>query len=101
MVDFTRGYGSTQSDLQDHKDRKHQGYADLLQVLQLEHTVVFFPLACTYNCALAEDTWRAFMDCLGLDAKAQVNILQTAATAMCLGFSTMVDIRHGSFIQPG
>ena len=101
MVDFTRGYGSSREDLKAHEDHKWVRYRGLMQTLQREHTVEFFPLACTYNGALAEDTWKEFMKCLGLDAKAQTHVLQTAAKAICSGFSTMVDIRHGSFIQPG
>ncbi len=96
MVDLVRGYGSSQQNLLEHETRKRGIYADLLQELQQHHTVHFFLLACTYNGAIAEDTWCTFMSTLGLDKKAQLNVLQTAAKAICLGFSAMVDIRHGS-----
>ena len=42
---------------------------------------------------IAEDTWRAFMTCLGSDDDAQLKVLSIAAHALCVGFSTMVDIR--------
>ncbi len=96
MVDLVRRCGSSRQDLQNHEVRKHVIFADLLQELRKQHTVQFFPLACTYNGAIAEDTWRAFMTTLGLDDKAQLNVLRTAAKAICLGFCAMVDIRHGS-----
>ncbi len=99
MVDLVRGYGFSRQDLQDHETRKRGIYANLLQALQQHHTVQFFPLACTYNGAIAEDTWRAFMTTLGLDNKAQLNVLRMAAKAICLGFSAMVDIRHGSLFS--
>ena len=57
----------------------------------------FFPLVASYNGAIAEDTWRSFMDRLELDDKSQTKVLYTAAQALCVGFSTMVDIRLSSF----
>ncbi len=95
MVDLTCGYGYSREDLWEHEARKNRNYTELLEA---QHTVKFFPLACTYNGALAEDTWRTFMTCLGLEDKAQHCVLQEAVKAICLGFSTMVDIRHGSFV---
>jgi hypothetical protein len=37
--------------------------------------VKFYPLASTYHCAIAEDAWRACLDRLGIDSKAQEDIL--------------------------
>jgi len=99
MVDLTRGYGHKREHLLTHESRKREVYTQMLQSLRERHTIKFFPLACTYNGAIAEDTWRAFMDRLGLDAKAQIEVLQAAAKAICLSFSTMVDIRHGALLN--
>ena len=62
--------------------------------LKKEHSSVeFFPLVASYNGAIAVDTWKACVDRLNLDAKHQERVLLTAAQALCIGFSTMVDIR--------
>jgi hypothetical protein len=50
----------------------------------------------TYHCAIAEDAWRACLDRLGIDSKAQEEILLTAVKAICIEFSSMVNIRYGS-----
>ena len=96
LVDFTRGYGSLLTELRAQEDTKRQKYADLMQALQIQHMVEFFPLVCGYGGAVAVDTWRALMDTLELEAKDQEKVLKTAIRAICVGFSTMVDIRHGS-----
>ena len=94
IVDFTRGNGNTREDLRLLEDRKRRKYARLLAVIRERHACVeFFPLVTTYNGAIAEDTWRAFMTRLGLDDDAQHKVLSIAAHALCVGFSTMVDIR--------
>ena len=98
IVDFTRGHGNTREDLKRPEDRKRRKYATLLAALRERHAYVeFFPLVASYNGAIAEDTWRAFMDRLGLDEKAQNKVLYIAAHALCVGFNTMVDIRLSSF----
>lgn len=100
MVDFTRGYGSSREDLQKHEEEKCGKYASLVETLKRTHTVEFFPLACTYNGAIAEDSWRKLMECLEIDSsKAQDKVLKTATKAICMGFSTMVDIRLGCLTQ--
>lgn len=98
IVDFTRGHGNTREDLRRLEERKQQKYADLIAAIRMRHAnVEFFPLATSYNGAIAEDTWREFMTRLGLDDKAQSQVLYTAAHALCIGFSTMVDIRLSCF----
>jgi hypothetical protein len=59
--------------------------------------VRFYPLASSYNGAVAEDTWRVRLDRMGVAKKAQYFILLTAVQAICEGFSNMVDFRHGAF----
>ena len=94
IVDFTRGNGNTREDLKLLEDRKRRKYARLLAAIRQQHAYVeFFPLVTTYNGAIAEDTWRAFMTRLGLDDDAQHKVLSIAAHSLCVGFSTMVDIR--------
>ena len=68
----------------------------MVTALSAVHMVEFYPLACTYSGAIAEDTWRKFMNCLELSEKAQEKILKTAIRAVAIGFSTMADIRLGS-----
>lgn len=98
LADFTRGSGSTRADLKKLEDTKHTKYNSLLVALRKNHAhVEFFPLASTFNGAIAEDTWRAFMYRIGIvDIKHQDDVLHIAAQAICLGFSNMVDIRHSS-----
>jgi hypothetical protein len=56
--------------------------------------VEFIPLASTYNGAIPEGTWKDFMYKIGINnTKSQDDVLHTAAQAICLGFSTMVDIQ--------
>ncbi len=43
------------------------------------------------------DTWRKLMDVLEIPARAQEQVLRLAVRAICIGFSTMVDIRYGCF----
>lgn len=94
IVDFTRGAGNNLAELRKVEERKRAVYSELISSLQhLNSSVEFFPLATTYNGAIAVDTWRACMNRLGLDDKAQTKVLYTAAHALCIGFSTMVDIR--------
>jgi hypothetical protein len=76
LVDFTRGYGSTREELAQQE---------------------FYPLACSYNRWIAVDTWRKLMDLLEIPALAQERVLRLAVRAICIGFCTMVDIRHGCF----
>ena len=95
LVDFTRGYGSTREDLTKLEDLKVAAYEVLLRDLNRAHMVEFFPLACGYNGAIAVNTWKTLMDRLDIPPKAQDRVLKLAARAICIGFSTMVDIRHG------
>ena len=95
LVDLTRGYGWTREALAKQEDTKRLVYDQLMTDLQQHHSVEFFPLACGYNGAIAVDTWRALMDRLGILPPAQDRVLKLAVRAICLGFSTMVDIRHG------
>ena len=95
LVDITRGYGWRRTDLQEHERKKRDWYAELVTFLNIRHTVVLFPLACSYNGAIAEDTWRALMDCLEIRSKGQEFVFKNAIRAICVGFSKMVDIRHG------
>ena len=95
LVDFTRGYGWTRDTLAKQEDTKWRAYEQLMADLRRHHMVEFFPLACGYNGAIAVDTWRAFMERLGLDPAAQDRVLKLVVRAICVGFSTMVDIRHG------
>jgi uncharacterized sodium:solute symporter family permease YidK len=66
-----------------------------MTALSTQHSAVFFPLVSGYNGALAVDTWTAFMDCLDISPKAQDQVLKITIRAICIGFSTMVDIRLG------
>lgn len=96
LVDFTRGYGYSSSDLKRHEETKRAGYTPMVTALRVAHMVEFYPLACTYNGAIAEDTWRQFMNRLEISDKAQETILKTAIRAVTIGLSTMADIRLGS-----
>jgi ribonuclease HI len=97
LVDFTRGYGSTREELEKQEQTKREVYEGLMTDLRVEHRVEFYPLACGYNGAIAVDTWRKLMDVLEIPARAQERVLRLAVRAICIGFSTMVDIRHGCF----
>ena len=98
IVDFTRVSGNTRAALRRAEERKRRIYADLLTAIRVNHAYVeFFPLVASYNGAIAENTWRAFLDRLGLDEKAQNKVLYTVAHSLCVGFNTMVDIRLSSF----
>ncbi len=106
LIDFTRGYGSTREDLARQEEAKRRAYEGLIQDLRRCHMVEFFQLACGYNGAIAIDTWRALMDCLEVPPKAQDRVLKLAIRAICISFSTMVEIRHSCFraqqsSQPG
>ena len=98
LVDYTRGSGSTWEDLLKLEEAKCIKYSVLVESLREHHAYAeFIPLASTYNGAIAEDTWREFMYRTGIDnAKSQDNVLHKAAQAICLGFSTMVDVRLSS-----
>ncbi len=95
LVDFNRGYGSTREDLHKQEETKKESYADLMAALYRHHSAVFFPLVSGYNGAIAVDTWTALMDPLDIRPKAQEQVLMIAIRALCIGFSTMVDIRLG------
>ncbi len=95
LVDFTRGYGWTREALAKQEDTKRRAYDQLMRDLQVQHMVEFFPLACGYNGVIAVDTWRAFMDRMDIPPASQDRVLKLAVRAICLGFSAMVDIRHG------
>jgi ribonuclease HI len=95
LVDFTRGYGSTREDLAKQEQTKREAYEGLMRDLSVQHMVEFFPLACGYNGSIAVDTWMQLMDVLGIPERAQEKVLKLAVRAICVGFSTMVDIRHG------
>ena len=95
LVDFNRGYGSTRQELHKQEDTKHVSYAPVMTALSTQHSAVFFPLVSGHNGALAVDTWTAFMDCLDISPKAQDQVLKITIRAICIGFSTMVDIRLG------
>jgi ribonuclease HI len=97
LVDLTRGYGSTREALAKQEATKRAAYAGLMQALDVAHMVEFFPLACGYNGAIAVDTWRALMDRLDIPPAAQDRVFKLAIRAICISFSTMVDIRHGCF----
>jgi hypothetical protein len=94
LVDFTRGYGWTREALAKQEDTKRRAYDQLMRDLQVKHMVKFFPLACGYNGAIAVDMWRALLDRLDIHPASQDRVLKLAVRAICLGFSTMVDIRH-------
>ncbi len=68
--------------------------------LQVQHMVEFFPLACGYNGSITVDTWKQLMDVLEIPERAQEGVLKLAVRAICIGFSTMVDIRHGCLSTP-
>jgi hypothetical protein len=95
LVDFTRGYGWNTATLVLQENIKKESYAALMDTLRVHHTAEFFPLVCGYTGAIAVSTWTSLMDCLELDPRAQEKVLLTATRAICIGFSTMVDIRHG------
>ena len=95
LVDFTRGWGSRPAELLEQEQTKHNTYSTILNDLQRHHSLEFFPLACGYNGALPVRTWKALMDRLGLSSGDQERVLKIAVRAICVGFSTMVDIRHG------
>jgi hypothetical protein len=97
LVDFTRGYGSTREYLAKQKQTKSGAYKGLMADLRVEYRVEFYPLACGYNGSIAVDTWRKLMDVLEIPARAQERVLRLAVRTICIGFSTMVDIRHGCF----
>jgi ribonuclease HI len=95
LVDFNRGYGSTREDLAKQETTKRSTYEELVSDLNIHHFVEFFPLVSGYNGAIAVDTWTSLMDTLGIQPKFQQKVLNIAVKAICIGFSTMVDIRHG------
>ncbi len=81
------------------EDNKQALYAELLGKLHTNHAhVTFVPLACSYNGALALDTWILLMNCLELRPKAQENVLRIAIRNICIAFSTMAYIRRGCLV---
>jgi hypothetical protein len=53
-----------------------------------------FPLASSYNSAVAVDTWHKCMDRIGIDKILPDHVLATAVKAIRIGFSSMVDMRY-------
>jgi hypothetical protein len=93
-VDYTRSSGSTRANLVATEDRKREAYRQVKQAWQGHKSVEIFPLASSYNGAVAVDTWRQCMDAFGIEAKHQDHVLATAVQAICVDFSSMVDIRY-------
>jgi hypothetical protein len=94
LVDYTRSSGSTRADLVAAENRKREAYGQVKLAWQRHKSVDIFPLASSYNGAVAVDTWRQCMDTLGIEAKHQDHVLATAVKAICVGFSSMVDIQY-------
>ena len=100
LVDYTRSNGRTRADLKPSETLKQAHYADLLAALREKHaSVEFYPLSSSYNGAVAEDVWRSFMTRIGIDDQDQDKILLTAVKAICIAFSSMVEIRYGSMAE--
>jgi hypothetical protein len=79
LVDYTRGSGWDRAALQQSETRKQNHYAQLVTELRKHHaSVELFPLASTYNGAIAEETWRALMTRLELAPKTQTPVLHIA-----------------------
>ena len=96
MVDYTRSWGSTREELAQAETLKRASYDPLIAAIRAANptrSVKFYPLVSSYNCAIAEDTWQACMTELEITDKDQNTVLLTAAKAICIGFSTMADIR--------
>ncbi len=72
----------------------HASYDELMRDPQVDHMVEFLSkhMACGYNQVIAINTWRALMECWS----AQERAFKLAIMDVCIGFSTMVDIRHDS-----
>jgi hypothetical protein len=96
LVDYTRSSGNARDELNQAEQAKMVTYGPVADAWKDVKKVEVFPLASSYNGALAEDTWRRCMDRLGIDGKKQELILLTAVRAICVGFSSMVDIRYGA-----
>jgi ribonuclease HI len=96
IVDYTRSSGDTREELSKAEQHKVDTYGPVVTAWEQLKLVKFYPLASTYHGAIAEDAWRACLDRLGIDSKAQEEILLTAVKAICMGFSSMVDIRYGA-----
>jgi hypothetical protein len=97
LVDYTRGSGWDRAALQQSETRKQNHYAQLVTELRKHHaSVELFPLASTYNGAIAEETWRALMTRLELSPQTQNQVLHIAIKHICIAFSDMVDIRHSA-----
>jgi hypothetical protein len=96
IVDYTRSSGDTREELSKAEQHKVDTYGPVVTAWEQLKLVKFYPLASTYHCAIAEDAWLACLDRLGIDSKAQEEILLTAVKAICMGFSSMVDIRYGA-----
>ena len=101
LVDYTRSGGSSRPDLVRSENAKRVNYTDLmedLQELNTRDTFVFYPLASSYNGAVACDTWTELMTRLELDDAKQTLVLKTAVREIGMGFATMADIRSGAIL---
>ncbi len=94
IVDYTRSSGSTRLKLRAAEERKEAKYSPIVQAWQGHKSVKLFPLASSYNGAIAEDTWRTCLTRLGVEGEYQDHVLTAAVRAICIGFSSMADIRN-------
>ncbi len=94
LVDYTRSSGSTRLDLAKAELQKLTTYGPVKQAWLGRKSVEIFPLALSYNGAIAVDTWRKCMERIGIEEKQQDHVLATAVKAICVGFSSMVDTRY-------
>jgi hypothetical protein len=99
LVDFTQGYGSTREDLAKKEHTRAGAYEGLMAELRVQHRVEFYSLPCCYNAvrSIVVNTWRKLMAIFEIPALAQERVLELAVRATCIGFPTMVGIRHGCF----
>ena len=96
LVDVVRGGGSTRDDLRTKENRKIASYREMIIELKNknpQYDITFVPLACTYNGAIAYDTWENWLRSLGLKDRDIEYVITKAIRAICIAFSRMVDIR--------
>jgi hypothetical protein len=95
-VDYTRSSGDTREEFSKAEQHKVDTYGPVVTAWEQLKLVKLYPLASTYHCAIVEDAWLVCLGRLGIDSKAQEEIMLTAVKDICMGFSSMVDIRYGA-----
>jgi hypothetical protein len=96
IVDFTRGGGSTKGELDVIARRKGATYALLMLDLQdsnIEMSIEFKPLVCTYNGAIAEGTWLDALRYIDIPSNKCVGILTQVVRETCIALTRMANVR--------